>query len=260
MSTIRKVRFCHFSTASTVSRVVPGISLTIERSSFSSRLSSDDLPTFGRPTIAIAVSSEVSSPGSLRAGSRLHDLVEQIADPVAVLGGDLDDRLEPELVELEHPAARPLVVGLVDRHQHRRLGRPQVAGDLLVARTSPSRPSTTNTMTSAVSSAFRPWMIDQLVERILAGAEHPAGIDQPEGRFLPLGRLSNDVAGRPGDRRDDRAAGAGDAVEQGRFADVRPADQHDRWQAEGTFHGHVVSLFSTMLDSVSYSIYDSYNS
>ena len=35
-----------------MSRVVPGISLTIDRSSRSSRLSSDDLPTLGRPTMA----------------------------------------------------------------------------------------------------------------------------------------------------------------------------------------------------------------
>ena len=37
---------------STVSRVVPGISLTVERLSFTIALTSEDLPTFGRPTIA----------------------------------------------------------------------------------------------------------------------------------------------------------------------------------------------------------------
>jgi len=39
------------NTSSTVSRVVPGISDTIARSSSSSMLSSDDLPTFGLPAI-----------------------------------------------------------------------------------------------------------------------------------------------------------------------------------------------------------------
>ena len=47
---------------------------------------------------------------------------------------------------------------------------------------------------------------DELVERILARAEQPAGIDERERRALPLGRLRVHVARRPGDRRDDRAA------------------------------------------------------
>jgi hypothetical protein len=44
------------SNVSTLSRVVPGISLTIIRSSRSKRLTSDDLPAFGRPTIAMPTS------------------------------------------------------------------------------------------------------------------------------------------------------------------------------------------------------------
>jgi hypothetical protein len=56
VSTILNVRWCHLSIASTVSLVVPGISLTIDRSSLSRRLRSDDFPVFGRPTMATAVS------------------------------------------------------------------------------------------------------------------------------------------------------------------------------------------------------------
>ena len=57
VSTIRNRRFRHCSTVSIASRVVPGMSLTRTRSSRSSRFTSDDLPTLGRPTIATAVSS-----------------------------------------------------------------------------------------------------------------------------------------------------------------------------------------------------------
>ncbi len=49
------------------SRVVPAIGVTITRSSPSSRLSSDDLPTFGRPISASRVASSASAlpvPGS----------------------------------------------------------------------------------------------------------------------------------------------------------------------------------------------------
>ena len=108
------------------------------------------------------------------------DLVEQVANALAVLGRDLDDRLEPELVELDRPPARPLVVGLVDRQQHRHLDAAQAGGDLLVAGTSPSRPSTTKTIRSAVCDGSLPLDHDQLMQRILARAEHAAGVDERE--------------------------------------------------------------------------------
>ena len=56
VSTMRNCLRCHISSESTESRVVPGTSETIIRSSRSNRLTSDDLPAFGRPTIATAVS------------------------------------------------------------------------------------------------------------------------------------------------------------------------------------------------------------
>ena len=179
--------------ASTVSRVVPGISLTIDRSSCSSRLSSDDLPTFGRPTIATAVSSgrRPALPASrARRASRATISSSRSPTPVAVLGGDLDDRLEPELIELDRPPARPLVVGLVDRHQHRH-ARPcrSARGDLLVAGHQPF--PAVDDEHDDVRGVERPPAVldDQLVQRILAGAEHPAGVDERERDSLPLGRL-----------------------------------------------------------------------
>ncbi len=56
VSTMRKSRLCQRITESTASRVVPGISLTSIRCSCSNRLTSDDLPAFGRPTIATPIS------------------------------------------------------------------------------------------------------------------------------------------------------------------------------------------------------------
>ncbi len=53
VSTRRSSRPCHSSDVSMASRVVPGISLTMARSSPSSWFSSDDLPTLGRPTMAM---------------------------------------------------------------------------------------------------------------------------------------------------------------------------------------------------------------
>ncbi len=56
VSTRRKRRPAASMRASTESRVVPAISDTIARSSPSSALTSEDFPTFGRPTIARAIS------------------------------------------------------------------------------------------------------------------------------------------------------------------------------------------------------------
>ena len=61
VSTIRKRRRCHASGESIASRVVPGMSLTSTRSSLSSRLTSDDLPTFGRPTMATVVARRLAA-------------------------------------------------------------------------------------------------------------------------------------------------------------------------------------------------------
>ena len=79
---------------------------------------------------------------------------------------------------------------------------------------------------------------DQLVKRILVRAEHPARIYKREADIAPLGRLSNDIARRSGDRRDNRATRPGDSVEERRLADVGPADEDYRRRAGGAFHRH----------------------
>ena len=214
---------------STASRVVPGISLTIIRSSRSNRLTSDDLPAFGRPTIAtddlgrtgpvivaaaarravVVARLPARRPVARRAGTRCDDRVEQVADALAVLGRDLEHRVEAELIELERAGLGPLVVGLVDGEDDRPV-RP-ARTTLAISRspgTSPSRPSTTRTRRSAVRDRALPAFEHELVQRILAGAEHAAGVDELEARALPLRRLGNHVARGARDRRHDGAARA----------------------------------------------------
>jgi hypothetical protein len=67
----------------------------------------------------------------------------------------------------------------------------------------------------------------ELVQRILAGAEHAAGVDHLERHAAPLGRMRDHVARGPGNRRDDRAPRPRDAVEQRRLADVGASDEDD---------------------------------
>ena len=72
-----------------------------------------------------------------------------------------------------------------------------------------------------------PALEHELVQRILAGAEHAARINDIERHTAPLRLLRDHVTRRACDRRDDRAACAGDPVEQGGLADVGPAYEDD---------------------------------
>ncbi len=102
--------------------------------------------------------------------------------------GDLDDRLEAEFVELHRSPARPLVVRLVDRHQHRHGRLAKDVCDLLVARDQTL--ASVHDEHDDVRGFQRPSPVhhDKLMQRILVCAEHPASIDKAERVSQPLGR------------------------------------------------------------------------
>ena len=109
------------STVSIASRVVPGTSETITRSRPTSRLRSDDLPTFGRPRIATRIAS-VPIATSLVPGQARDDLVEQVAGAVTVQARERPRVAEPEPVEDGRVGVAARVVDLVREHDHRPLG------------------------------------------------------------------------------------------------------------------------------------------
>ncbi len=157
------------------------------------------------------------------------------ATPVPVLGGNLDDRLDPERVEIHRRVPRALVVDLVDRQNHRPVGLAQLARDRLVARDESFAAVDDEHQQIGADDRALALTDDELVQRILAGAVQAAGVEQLKRHAPPDGRTRQRIAGRAGHRRDDRAARTGDAVEERRFPDVRASDQHDR----GSFSGHV---------------------
>ena len=115
------------------------------RSSRRSRFTSEDLPAFGRPTIAIAVScvfrflifgSRFPVPGSRLQFEFFDDHLEQIADAVAMFGADLDHVLEAKPVQLQRTGAGAAIVGLVDRENDRHVGVTSGFGDFLDRRES----------------------------------------------------------------------------------------------------------------------------
>jgi hypothetical protein len=154
-----------------------------------------------------------------------------------VLRGDLQQRIESELVEIDDRFLGALIVGLVDGEQHRTPGLPQLTGDALVAGDQPLAPIDQKDKEIGAGDRAMALLDDEVVQRILAGAVQPAGVEEVERCAAPGDGPRERVARCARDRRHDRAAAAGHSVEKGRFADVRTADKHDRRRFTGHFEG-----------------------
>ena len=156
--------------------------------------------------------------------------------PMPVLGGDLHDRLEPELVEIERARLRALVVGLVDGDDHRPALRADRLGDFEIGRHQPLAAVDDEHEDRRIFERAPAVLEHLLLKRIFALAEHAGRVGQQERNVAPVGGLLDDIAGRAGRRVDDGAAGAGNAVEKCRFPDIRAADEDDGGEL---FGGHV---------------------
>ena len=215
----------HSTTVSTGSRVVPGWAETSTRSAPTMRLSSDDLPTLGRPTMAMV------GPGRfalqrLLGRDQIADALAQLLDAGAVLGRD-QERLEPQPVELPHSGASLAHVALVD-HQHDRLAAAAQRGEhLLVAGHRPG--AAVDHEQEHVALVDREQHLRAEAERILALGHQAAGVDEVDrGVVVELRGLDDAVAGDPGQVVHDGATPSHQPVEEGRFADVGAADDGDR--------------------------------
>ena len=117
------------------------------------------------------------------------------ATPSAVLGGDLEHRVDPEPVELERAVARALVVDLV-HGQNDGPARSRAARWRSSRRppTRPSRPSADEDQQIRAFDRALPLDDDQLVQRILAGAVQTACVEQLKGRLPPRDRLRSSAS------------------------------------------------------------------
>ena len=168
----------------------------------------------GRPTIATAISSGSASGTALAPGRQTLDhLVEQVPGSQPMLGGNLDDRLEAQAVELGRGIFRPAIVGLVDGDEHRDVRRTQAVGNLLVGgdEAFPAIHNEHNEIGRRQS--LLPLLDDERVQRIGARPEESSGVDERKRRAQPLRGKRLGVAGGPWHRRDDRASGARNSIE-----------------------------------------------
>jgi hypothetical protein len=190
-----------------------------------------DLPTFGRPTIgdlgALVVGVFLLVVG--REG-REHEL-DQLLDAVAVRRRDRQRIAEAERVEVgsDHRAVDAL--GLVDDHMHRPPGAAQARGDVLVVRGAPGAAVDQEQQHVGLGDGLLGLARHLVHDAVLGHRVEAGGVDDQIVAVADATDTVVAVAGEAGLVGDERVAGARQAVEQGRLADIGPADQND-----GGFH------------------------
>jgi DNA-binding protein HU-beta len=126
-----------------------------------------------------------------------------------------------------------MVVHLVHRQQRRLSGIPHGLRDLAIPPDQPFTAIHNEHKEIGLADLPPPALPNELVQWILARAEHAARIGQLEMRTFPFHRLRQDIAGGARQRRHDRSTRSRQAIEEGRLPHVWAADQHDRGQRPG---------------------------
>ena len=244
---MRKRRRCHVSTASIASRVVPGMladehALFLQQPVEQRRLAdvrpADDGDARSRRQIALraggwSASTSLSRPARGPAGrpspkplsrQRLDDLVEQIARRPCRARRRSRRPARTRADRTPSPALRALVVGLVDGQHDRQAG-------LRAARARSSRRPTRalrghrrETPADRRPSIARcPWRTTSSCSGSSLAPYSPPVSNSSNVAPPHDDRPRQRVARRAGNRRDDRPAGAGHAVEKGGLPHVRAA-------------------------------------
>ena len=135
--------------------------------------------------------------------------------------------VEPELVKLERACLSTAIVSFVDGHNDGLVGFARDAGDFSIARNESLASIYNKDKKIGRCDCATPPLEHEVVKRVIALAEHAAGVDDLEVTTTPFGRMRDHIARGTGHRRHDCAAATGKAIEERRFTDVRTPDQHD---------------------------------
>ena len=239
VSTSTNVRSPRSSTVSIASRVVPGISETIEPL-LAEQLVHEARLADVRPAEDRDADRALRQLRALLASVRVEvvdDLVEQVAGAVAVQAGDRDRVAEAELVQLERERLLLRVVDLVRDHEHRLLRLAQDLRDLLVTGRDPDLRVEHEEDDVGLRDRLARLVGDRARDRRRVGDVDAAGVDEEEAPVPPLAEELLAVARDARRLVHDGGPRAGQAVDEGRLPDVREAD--DRDGADG-LHGPMV--------------------
>ena len=185
VSTMRNFRLCHLSMASTVSRVVPGMSLTIDRSSRSNRFTqrrlADVRPADDRDRGLSGFAAAPAAWRCLRGAGRPSRRAGRPRPRRAPRRSRRPARTRGCRTRPTRPRARlssvlltAIITGAFTRAER--------AGDLFVARTPALRVHRRRRQRDPPSAMRSPALLDdEFVQRIVARAEHPAGVDERNG-------------------------------------------------------------------------------
>ena len=236
--------------SSTGSTVVPEASSTTTRSSPASLFSSEDLPTLGRPMIAIRRGPPIwSNCSGGRLGQRREHGVEQVAGAAAVQGRDRHRLAEAEVPQAVGLGLGPLVVDLVGGEHDGLAGLAQDPDDGLVV-VGDADPGVDDEQ-HGVGDVDRDLGLGADALGQAAGVGVPAaGVDDGEGAAVPDRVVGDAVAGDARHVLDDGLAAADDPVDQRRLAHVGAADDgQDRARGSRRAigvggHAHVLLLLA----------------
>ena len=205
------------------SRVVPGRSKTIWRCSPSKRLTKVDLPTLGRPTMAVRMASGSGSAEASTSGSRSARKAVKAATPPPVAGGDQMCVRKAETGEVGCRGFGIEAIDLVDDQHDLPAAAPQMLGNGFIRSSQSSPGIDQEEHAMGVGQGHLGLLADELGK--LAVRTQPAGVDQHAGLAAQLGPAIAAVPGQAGHVGDQRIPAAGETIEQSGFADVGPASQ-----------------------------------
>ncbi len=162
------------------------------------------------------------------------DFVEEVADVVAVFGGDGDDVADAEPAEIFGGRFHAFCIDFVDGEEERFAGTLEETGEVEVGGRELGAAVDDHDDGVGFVESEAGLAEDFGGDESLVVGDDAAGVDQAGLVGLPVDEAVDAVAGDAGLVADDGAAGAGEAVEEGGFADVGAADYCDNWPLRRT--------------------------
>ena len=266
MSKSLSLRPRHSVSSPMLSRVMPGSGPVSSRSSPRIRLSSVDLPAFGRPSTAMrsgfagssslpssssprtSGSASSSSSGSSRAerGSASTKRIIEFAEAFAVLGGKGDRIAEAEAEGLIGAVAPRHALGLVGDDDDRLAGAAHRRGEMAVGGGDPGARVDDEEDRVAVEQRGLGLRAHAAGERLGIALFEPGGVDDGEGEIDEPRLALAAVARHARLIVDERELPADQPVEQRRLADVRPADDRDLAHGRSAFRCGAAGYFDAV--------------